>query len=147
MSNSAPLIRIADFGDPDQVQSIGLRYEVLRRPLGLMFDPEELFAESAEVHIVAKQGDLVVGCMLLKPAGAMVLKMRQVAVTEKGQGSGTGTAMVAFAGDWAKNNGYTAVELHARMTAVPFYKRLQYEVLGEEFEEVGIPHLKLRKQL
>jgi predicted GNAT family N-acyltransferase len=37
--------------------------------------------------------------------------------------------------------------LHARATAVPFYLRLGYTVVGEPFEEVGIPHRGMEKAL
>jgi predicted GNAT family N-acyltransferase len=39
------------------------------------------------------------------------------------------------------------MELHARATAIDFYKRLGYSVCSEEFTEVGIPHRIMRKQL
>jgi predicted GNAT family N-acyltransferase len=37
--------------------------------------------------------------------------------------------------------------MHARKTAVPFYERIGYQVAGEEFLEVGIPHYEMRKLL
>ena len=33
------------------------------------------------------------------------------------------------------------MSLHARQIAVPFYERLGYTIVGEPFEEVGIPCL------
>jgi predicted GNAT family N-acyltransferase len=40
-----------------------------------------------------------------------------------------------------------AVVLHARETAVSFYKKLGYTKEGNVFEEVGIPHWKMTKPL
>jgi predicted GNAT family N-acyltransferase len=37
--------------------------------------------------------------------------------------------------------------LHARSTAVPFYAKLGYECVGDEFIEVTIPHWEMRKAL
>jgi predicted GNAT family N-acyltransferase len=37
--------------------------------------------------------------------------------------------------------------LNARDTAIPFYLHLGYELVGEPFVEVGIPHRKMRKAL
>jgi len=37
--------------------------------------------------------------------------------------------------------------LHARETAVSFYTELGYEVFGEPFVEVTVPHRKMRKTL
>jgi len=37
--------------------------------------------------------------------------------------------------------------LSARDTAIPFYERLKYNVEGEPFEEVTIPHRLMAKNL
>jgi len=66
--------------------------------------------------------------------------MRQVAVSDKHQGLGIGRAMVEFSERFARENGYGKISMHARDTAVGFYLRLGYEVEGEPFEEVTIPH-------
>jgi hypothetical protein len=39
------------------------------------------------------------------------------------------------------------VSLHARKIVAGFYSRLGYTTIGGEFTEVGIPHLKMEKQL
>ena len=40
--------------------------------------------------------------------------------------------------------GGSEIALHARESAVPFYLALGYGLVGEPFEEVGIPHRKMR---
>jgi predicted GNAT family N-acyltransferase len=40
-----------------------------------------------------------------------------------------------------------AIELHARANAVNFYAKYAYRIVGDEFEEVGIPHFKMIKRL
>jgi predicted GNAT family N-acyltransferase len=45
----------------------------------------------------------------------------------------------------AREHGFTDMILHARESAVPFYERLGYERVGERFEEVSIPHWRMRK--
>ena len=124
-----------------------LREEVLRKPLGLSLRDEDLSGEAGEQIIAALQGDAVVGCVMLRPAGTEALKLRQMAVAVSQQGRGTGAALVHAAETFALRNGYKAITLHARMTAVPFYERLGYRAEGDVFEEVGIPHLLMNKQL
>lgn len=135
------------FGSKEQIQSVGLRYEVLRRPLGLFFNPDDLKAEQNEHHLGLIDGDLVVACMLLKPAGAGMVKMRQVAVAEKKQRKGYGKMLVQFCEVWCRQNGIGRIELHARETAVPFYSALGYSVDKEPFTEVGLPHRFMFKDL
>jgi predicted GNAT family N-acyltransferase len=43
--------------------------------------------------------------------------------------------------------GLSQVELHARLSAVGFYRGLGYAVVGQEFQELGIPHLKMKRRL
>ncbi len=40
----------------------------------------------------------------------------------------------------AARRGYKRIYLHAREVALDFYLKLGYEIFGEEFVEVTIPH-------
>jgi predicted GNAT family N-acyltransferase len=141
-------IKIADFNSNEQTQSIELRRQILRLPLGLDFSNEELQNEFNQVHIVAIFDNHVIGVLLLvKDKENKLLKMRQVAVDSNFQSKGIGQKMVFFSENWAAKNQYKVIELHARISAVEFYKKMNYEALGNEFIEVGIPHLKMKKIL
>jgi len=131
---------VLHFGSKQQLASIALRDRILRKPLGLQYDPADLVAESDEVHIAALEGERVLGVLLLRSKDATTMKMRQVAVDADQQGKGIGKAMVLFAENWCLENGYRRMELHARYTAIPFYLALGYSAEGVGFEEVGIPH-------
>lgn len=136
------------FATPEYDEAVCLRYEVLRRPLGLEFTPEQLAAEYADVHLAAFDRDArLVGYLNLTPVDDDVLKMRQVAVNPDMQGKGIGSALVAESEVLAKKLGFKKIMLHARDTAVPFYLRLGYAVSGEGFVEVTIPHVKMEKKL
>ncbi len=43
--------------------------------------------------------------------------------------------------------GYPELVLNAQSYAAPFYARVGFEQVGEEFEEAGIPHVEMRKLL
>jgi len=144
---SAPKPQLLDWGSKLQIQSIGLRYEILRRPLGLFFNPEELADEHAQWHVGMTDGDRVVAVLLLKIIDGKMAKMRQVAVAETLQGKGIGKEMVRFSEALCRQNNINRIELHARETAVPFYLSLGYHTEGDTFEEVGIPHVKMSIQL
>jgi predicted GNAT family N-acyltransferase len=73
------------------------------------------------------------------------LKMRQVAVAERAQRRGVGRVMVERSEEFARDHGFDEIVLNARETAVPFYLALGYDRIGDRFEEVGIPHWKMRK--
>jgi predicted GNAT family N-acyltransferase len=138
---------ILSFGGPEQKNSIQLRREILRTPLGLDFTNEELEQESSQVHIGCYLNTQLAGVLLLKNSADHTLKMRQVAVKNEFQKMGVGKEMVVYAEKWARDNGYKTMELNARKTAVPFYLKLNYSIEGSEFMEVGIPHSKMLKKL
>jgi predicted GNAT family N-acyltransferase len=138
--------QIIEWGSVDYFQTLSLRNQVLRKPLGLVFDPAIFPQEQTDLHIVAKQGDCVVGCMILTRSKD-VMKMRQVAVTDRLQRHGIGKQMVEFAERESIKFGCKRMVLHARDTAMMFYLSLGYTTEGQGFEEVGIPHHRMFKQL
>jgi predicted GNAT family N-acyltransferase len=140
--------RHLQFGSPEQIESIELRRDVLRKPLGLDFKPEDLNAESSQFHMGYVQDGQVHGILILKPATEQgIIRMRQVAVRTGLQGQGIGKQLVGFSEDWSLKNGYKRMELHARKTAVDFYKSMGYSAVGDEFLEVNIPHVMMYKVL
>lgn len=139
-------IEIVRHGSELYWAAIALRTKVLREPLGLSYSKQDIEEEQDQIHIVGRLGDAVVGCLSLLPAGSNI-KMRQVAVEPKLQGSGLGKELVLFSENLARAKGCAKIVLHARDTAVAFYQRLGYEVVGEGFIEVTIPHHAMEKLL
>lgn len=139
--------RRVEHGTPEYEQTVALRYEILRRPLGLTFDAKQLAAECDELHLALFDGVEVVACLVLTPLADGDVKMRQVAVREGLQGTGLGRVLVEFSESVARDRGFRRMVLNARETAVPFYLRLGYAIEGEPFEEVTIPHRHMLKRL
>ena len=135
-----------EFATPEYDEAVNLRMEVLRRPLGLIYTPEQLAAEWDNLHLAAfDNSGRIVGYLNLTPENDTIVKMRQVAVAPSEQGKGVGTALVEDAEIRVVQLNFKEITLHARKTAVPFYLKLGYELLGNEFEEVNLPHFKMRK--
>lgn len=136
------------FATPEYDQTVQLRDKILRKPLGLTFSEEQLAEEFSDFHLAAFTNDWILrGCLVLTPKGDKTLKMRQVAVDEAVQKMGIGHQLVAASEALARRNGFDVMELNARDTAVPFYKKLAYTIVGEQFEEVGIAHFKMTKNM
>lgn len=129
-------------------QTVELRTEVLRKPLKLEFTTEQLNAENKDIHIAYfNDNHKIIGCLILSPYNINTLKMRQVAVHPNYQYQGIGTRLVAFSENWSKQQGLYFLFCHARDTAVPFYQKLNWKVVGEAFYEVNIAHYKMEKTL
>lgn len=127
--------------------AVKLRYEVLREPLGLKFSKEELNTEVNDVHLGAFRNKLLFGCLILKKQSDAIVKMRQVAVDPHTQGTGIGRLLVEASEVKAKQLGYSKIELNARETAVPFYLRLGYEIIGDTVGVAGLPHKIMSKKI
>lgn len=123
-----------------------LREEVLRRPLGLSLQDEDLSGEQEEATICATgEAGNVVGCLMLRRQSDAVLKLRQMAVSPAYQGQGIGAMLLSHAEQFADRQGYSQIVLHARLHAQPFYEKAGYQAEGEVFTEVGIAHRTMRK--
>lgn len=137
-----------DFGTPEYDEAVALRYEVLRKPLCLDFTPEQLAAEWLDIHLAGTSSDgRLVATLILTPVDSETVKMRQVAVAPELQGKGLGALLVKASEELAVRRHFRIMSLHARETAVPFYLRLGYHIIGDRFEEVTIPHFKMVKNL
>jgi predicted GNAT family N-acyltransferase len=140
-------LKLVTHGSDLYKQTVGLRYEILRKPLGLNFTEEQLAAEDSDFHFALYKNNKLAACLVMTPLESGDIKMRQVAVAENLQGQGMGKKLVKFTEDWSRENGYKKIVLHARQTAVPFYLSQDYEIVDPPFTEVGIPHRKMVKSL
>jgi predicted GNAT family N-acyltransferase len=70
-----------------------------------------------------------------------------MAVDESHQRQGVGSMLLGYAENFCVLNDYFHIELHARKVVQDFYSMADYQIEGEEFLEVGIPHIRMVKQL
>jgi ribosomal protein S18 acetylase RimI-like enzyme len=124
-----------------------LRWRVLRAPLGHPREATRFHFEDESLHLVALDGEALVGCVLFHPEEDQGGRLFQMAVEPARQGQGIGLRLVRTLEAELARRGFRTVTLHARDTAVGFYQRLGYAVDGEPFTEVGIPHRHMRRAL
>ena len=132
---------------PEYYQALNLRDRILRQPLGLKFTPEELKKDEQDLHFGLFEDDTIKACLTLTTTPNSRMKMRQVAVEETEQGKGLGRNLSEAAEKYALDNGYHTMFCHARKSAAPFYSKMGYRIVGDEFAEVNIPHYLMEKQL
>lgn len=139
--------RIIKYGTADYDKMVALRYKILREPLGLTFSAEYLEKEKEDMLCVCEKEGQIVGCCILTPIDKTVVQLRQMAVDDSVQKKGIGAELLLFAEESAEENGFDKIVLHARKVAIGFYLRYNYGIVGDEFEEVGIPHFEMQKIL
>lgn len=141
-------IQFIEFATPAFDEALSLRDDILRKPLNMEFEVEDIVQEWDSYHLACyDQKQSMVGCLVLKPLQDGEIKMRQVAVKADQQKKGIGTVMVHESEQFGNKCGFNKMVLHARKEAVPFYKKLGYKTQGKQFEEVGIPHYKMYKKI
>lgn len=139
--------------DPLYQQEVALREQVLLKPLGLDIRKfRELFPgyEDRFEHFVAvfdhPSGERVIGCALLLPEYPEpgTGKLMQMAIDPQRQGEGLGRRLVVEVESRAFGElGHRELFCHAQRGAKGFYEKLGWERDGEDFEEAGIPHVKM----
>jgi predicted GNAT family N-acyltransferase len=139
------VFKIIEHQSDDYKKAVELRSEILRKPLGLAYSQEELEAENKQIHCAAFEGDRIIACLILVPKDETIMKLRQVCTATDFQGKGIGERLSLFAEEIARNKGFKKMFCHARKTAVPFYQKMNYKVISDEFLEVGIPHFQMEK--
>lgn len=133
------------FESPEYFDELELRNEVLRKPLGMNLFDQDLAVEKEYIRIAGFVDGSLQGVLLLVPLENGVIQMKQMAVRESFRGHDLGRKIIQFAEDLIRGKGFSKIILNARKNALPFYLKSGYEIQGDEFQEVGIPHFKMSK--
>ena len=140
-------LKIIDHGSNEYRQMVKLRDDILRKPLGLGFSPQELEKEKDNMLIGAFEDDDMLGCCMLVEENPETVRLRQMAVLNDLQGKGIGRALMNFAENLGRDRGYKIMSMHARKNVVGFYEKMGYKVTSDEFTEITIPHYVMEKKL
>ena len=136
------------FGTPDYGLTRRLRDEVLRKPLGRALTPEDLAGEESQLHfgLFDSGGDLA-ACVVAVPVSATEARIRQMAVSPARRGRGLGRRLMDRVEQDLRGRGVRTVVLNARESAVGFYEKLGYSVVGDAFVHLAVPHFRMIKDV
>ena len=129
-------IRTYDIDSDDFKKALILRYNILDISGGIgdsgvkfIFGSHE--NERNHTLIGTFMEDKIVGTLNLEPIDDTTFLLRQFAVDGSMQGTGIGTKMMDFTHKYAREHGYRKIIMHARETALNFYKKNGYITTGE----------------
>ena len=143
-----PSARLATPADWPEVSA--LRTQVFVEEQGVPAELELDERDATAVHALSRDdaGRVVAtGRLLLDAAGPGRAIVGRMAADAAVRGRGHGSAVLAVLETEAAARGQQAVELHAQVSARGFYDRAGYTAVGGEYEEAGIDHVTMRKQL
>ncbi|MDG2399649.1 MAG: GNAT family N-acetyltransferase [Akkermansiaceae bacterium] len=124
-----------------------LRFNELRKPLGLEWTEAEGEADKLDRHFGLYHREVLVGSVVVATLKTGFAKLRQIAVANSQQGHGVGKSLMAAIESFLAREGVKRFELHARVDVAGFYDSLAYHQQGQIFEEIGLPHVKMIKLL
>lgn len=105
--------------------------------------PEDLEWDEFDLismHVLALNSDeQPIGTARLLPDG----HIGRMAVLKEWRGKGLGTAMLLRILEELRNRHMQKAILNAQTTAIKFYEKFGFQVLGKEFTEAEIPHVKM----
>jgi len=135
------------FGSAEYALALVLRHKILRAPLGLHYTIDSLNNENEQLHFVAIHRSTVIANCIVQIKNKQLLKLRQMCVESHFQNQNIGMRMMQMVEKFAVENHYKTIELHARQTAIPFYEKMKFTIKGKAFEEVGLTHFYMIKEL
>lgn len=92
-----------------------------------------------------KQTDALATCRLFEEDGKWMLG--RVAVSKASRGQSLGKKMLIAVHNYLKENNIVALYCHAQMHVKPFYEKLGYQTCGDPFDEGGVEHIMMKKDL
>jgi len=134
------------YGSEAYLAECALRHEVLHVPIGLSLHDEDLSKERDQLHFGLFDEGALLACVIAVVISPTEAKIRQMAVSPEHQGKGCGRRVIEGLERHLAAGGVAHFSMHARMSAVGFYGKLGYSRIGEEFSEVGIPHVRMEKR-
>jgi len=120
----------------------------------LVFTQEQGFPAEIDIddydkiawQCILYKGDAAIGTARLIPqdnAG----KIGRVAILKEFRGLGLGFKIMGSILNQAEKLSYESLNLSAQVYAVPFYEKLGFSVVGDEYLEDGEPHINMTKSL
>ena len=70
-----------------------------------------------------------------------------MAVLPEARGMKLGRRLMDFVHEHARHYGYEKTRLGAQTHAADFYEKLGYEIVSDEFEDAGIPHVYMERRI
>ena len=133
-------------GEPDFALALAVRWRVFVEEQGVPANLENDAADAASAHVLAEVASEVVGTgRLVFDAGGA--RIGRVSVLPDFRHRGIGSQIVAALEAEAVVRGFAEVTLHAQTYVQELYDKNGYTVSGPAFQEAGIDHVPMTKQL
>ena len=129
-------------------QYYDLQYRVLRKPWNGEKQSSQGEGEDSAIHLAAWDGGKIAGAGRLNFLSPEEVQIKGMAVEQDAAGKGVGSLMLRGLEERAARSGARRVVLHARESALEFYRKNGYEKRNQSYTLFGeIAHWEMRKEL
>jgi len=135
-------IKVADF-DRDFAAISAIRTQVFQVEQGVDAALEFDGKDQTATHFLAFIGDEAVGTVRIRSLDLQTAKLERLAVLPNLRKHGIGRKIVETVLQFLANKNIADLRIHAQIAVVSFYQKLGFVTEGEEFDEAGIPHIKM----
>jgi predicted GNAT family N-acyltransferase len=133
-------------GSDELAAALALRYAVFCIEQGVPDTEERDGRDREALHLVAVDGERVLGTCRLVFVGSTV-QFSRLAVTPEARRQGIASALLVLADAETRAGGANRLVLHAQTYARSLYEAAGYSARGREFTEAGIEHVAMEKVL
>ena len=134
-------------GDVELQESFEVRRQVFVREQGISEDLVFDGHDSKALNIVVRDGKRVIGSARVQFLNNNQAKLERMAILEHYRRKGIGKELLLFLDTIWKDKHVQQVIIHAQLEVVPFYKLCGFDELGSSFQEAGIKHIEMHKQV
>ncbi len=133
--------------DSELKSAFEVRRQVFVEEQGISEDIELDGNDGKALHMIARDGDTVIGTARVLFLAAGQAKIERMAILKPFRRKGIGTGVINFLDEILRNRQINQVFLHAQYPVIGFYKSCGFKESGSPFREAGIGHIKMQKRL
>jgi predicted GNAT family N-acyltransferase len=147
VSESSRVKVIAIESPADMQRALAIRRRVFIEEQSV---PEEIEMDTDDqraFHALAILDGVAIGCGRMLEHGQSEVKIGRMAVLREFRKTGAGAHLLRFLIDRARERGIRKAILHAQLTAEGFYLKQGFSPVGGVFDEAGIAHRLMEREL
>ncbi|MDR9404899.1 MAG: GNAT family N-acetyltransferase, partial [Halothece sp. Uz-M2-17] len=97
--------------------------------------------ENSSTHYLATEGEKALATARWRLIDNQTAKIERVAVLKEARGQGVGTELMRYLlQDIHSHSNVETIKLGSQNSAIPFYEKLGFQVIGEEYLDACLPH-------
>ena len=144
-------LKFIQYGSDEYYQAARLRYRLFYQEHNIPFESISNSQEERDLHaaIITEATGFVLAYGRLSQNSCDRFQIYQMVVEPEYQGRGLGTQILQALINSAIKQGAKFLVLNARVTKTEFYRKFDFEPIGEVFlsSMTGVPHITMQKQL